>query len=57
MTSAKDFRRLVTAFSAGISFCLLVEALKEGTADSIMLYGAILLLNFLILSSKPKTEQ
>jgi hypothetical protein len=57
MTSAKGFPRLVTAFSAGISFCLLIEALKEGTTNSIILYSAILLMNFLILFSKPKTEQ
>ena len=56
MNSPKDFQRLVKAFSAGISFCLLVEALKEGTTNNIVLYGAILLMNFLSLTSKPKTE-
>jgi hypothetical protein len=54
MTFPKDWRRLLQAFMTGICFCILVKAAKEGTIKEVLLYGAILVLNVLVLAATPK---
>jgi hypothetical protein len=57
MTFPKDWRRLMQAFTSGVCFCVLVKAAKEGSTNEVLLYGAILMMNVLLLSAKEKTAQ